>query len=223
MKQFFLILSSFFITSSVFAQKILSVENMQEWDPNRYENIQGSPYFFKNFCSGTIYDKNGEACQAEQLNLNGYTRNIEWRKGQKYIELDERLYPKIEITTRGKKGKTTTTTFTITPHAPFKGKYVQLLYDGQKFKLYNDFFANISEHKVETPGKTETVARFAPKHRYFLLYNGQLDFIKLKKKNIFETLGHKKEIESFAKKNKLKIESPEGLVKILTFLEEKEF
>ncbi len=204
---------------SLFSQKFTLFHNAQKWDENRYSEIKGSPYFFKDFVEGDIYDIDGKVSKNILLNLNGYTQNIELRKGSGFIELEEPSYSKVEAVTANKKGDMTKTVFVTTDIAQFGGRFVQLVYDGKKRKVYNDFLATISEHKTETPGKTLTIKRFAPKNRYFMLENAKLVIFKLKKKNVIQQLGHKKEIETFLKKNKIKVESLEGIVKLLEYVE----
>ncbi|HFA49932.1 MAG TPA: hypothetical protein ENJ95_13070 [Bacteroidetes bacterium] len=219
MKKCTLVTSFLLIGFSLFAQKFTLFNNPLKWDENRYSDIKGSPFFFKDFVEGTIHGIGGEVYDKVKLNLNGYTHNIEVRRRDEYIELQEGAYDMVEVTLAGKNGDTTKTVFVTTQIGQFDGRFVQLIYDGEKRKVFNDFLVTISEYKTETPGKTLHVKRFAPKARYFLLEDGELSIFKLKKKNIVQYLGHKKEIETFLKKNKIKIDSAEGVAKVLEFAE----
>ncbi|HFA48859.1 MAG TPA: hypothetical protein ENJ95_07570 [Bacteroidetes bacterium] len=219
MKKYTLIIGFLFIGFSIFAQKSMLFQNPQKWDEYRYEDMQGSPFFFKEFVKGDIHEIGGKIYRDLDVNLNGYTRNIEVRRGDEFIELEEGPYYKVEARSVNKDGDTTNTVFATTAISQFDGRFVQLVYDGEKRKLFNDFLVTISENKAETPGKTLVIKRFARKPRYFLLEDGELRLFKLKKKNILLALGHKKEIETFAKKNKIKIDSAVGVAKVLEYLE----
>ncbi len=220
MKKYTFVTCFFLMGFALFSQKFTLFNNPQKWDENRYSEIKGSPFIFKDFVAGNVYDTDGKVSKNILLNLNGYTQNIELRRGDDFIELEERSYYKVEVETDNKEGKIIKNVFVATNIAEFDGRFVQLIYDGEKRKVFNDFLVTISQHKTETPGQTVIVKRFAPKDRYFILEDGELSIFKLKKKNIIQQFGHKKEIESFLKKNKIKVESMEGIVKLLEYVED---
>ena len=56
-----------------------------------------------------------------------------------------------------------------------------------------------------------------------MVLNKKATLLKLKKKSLFAFLGHKSALDSFSKKEKLKLSSEADLIKLFTFYEESGF
>ena len=93
------------------------------------------------------------------------------------------------------------------------------IFDLSKIYAAKEFHCSISEKEVQDVGKTVMMKRFFRKFNYYLVLKGELKSIKLSKKNLISTLGHKKELETFIKKNKLKVDRDGNLREIMAYYE----
>lgn len=192
--------------------------NAKAINETRYSEYKGSPYLFDDWQIADIYDAEGKAFEKMELNFNGYSKEIEIRKGNQYIELDRKVFTKIELSLKEhpkvfKKGM----------HDFFKDDFVEVVYDGKDLQMVKKFRAGITEKEINDVGKTIKIKRFEKKIEYYFIKEGKLQNVKLKKKSLYAFLGHKKEIESYLKKNKLKITKESDLKKALNFYEQEGF
>jgi len=208
----FLILVMVFHGSS--QNENLTLFNSQEIDENRYNEIKGSPYFFDEWKMGDIIGDNGQTVEDVLLNYNGYTEHFEVRTKGKYIQLDERLYQKISIST-----DEATVVFQKSAHPDFPNKFVQVVHDGERVKLLKHFTVVLAESSVFNAGGRVDFKRFKPDRKYFVMTDGSPQPVSMRKKKIIELLGHEKEIERFAKTERIKIDTEEGLSTLLAFYE----
>jgi hypothetical protein len=93
---------------------------------------------------------------------------------------------------------------------------VCISYNGQKIKLVKSFQAR----KEEAHTTTAASQKFLPTLDYFLITNGQLENISIRKKRIIKILGHEDEIETFLEKNNNSLKTEPELIQLLGFYEE---
>lgn len=185
--------------------------NKKSLEENRYEEIKGSPFLFKNWVLATVIDKKGEEITNVLVNYNGYTNGFEAKIEQSYIELSPKDYPRI-VLNQG------STYFQFAAHPKMKDQYIQVLFDSPEQQLIKTFVVTISTRKLENVGKTIILENFVPKKTYYFLKEGNLQLIKLKKKEILK-LFPQKEVTKFIKEQQLKLNSEEDLVALLNFIE----
>ncbi len=188
------------------------LDNAMELEEGRYEDIKGSPYLFSEFIKANIIDLENKEYKGIPLNFNGHTGNFEIKRGDKYINLDEKLYRQITIESEGKEMEFFRG---IDPSAP--NRFVQVLYTGKRLKIIRNFKVNIQERKIEAPNKTMFIKRFIPIELYYIADTGQLQFVKLSKKGVAKVLG--KGVEQYAKKMKIDLGTEEGLIAGLKYYE----
>lgn len=194
------------------SQEELIFMNAQPIDAERYKGIKGSPYLFEDWSTGVLLRDNEKPIEVPEMNFNAYSHNFEVKTEDKIIILDGTPYKAIKI-----KGieEEKPTLFARGVHPYFKGKFVIVLYEGQKRSLFKQYSNRIYENTIQDVGKTREIKRFTASKNYFILENGELKKVKLKKKDVLAILG----VEKVMKQNKIKMNSEEDLVRLLELIE----
>jgi len=177
-----------------------------------YEEIQGSPYYDKNFSLAKfIIPENVETAPAR---YNIYLDEVEFIKDDKTYALPpDSPFKKIEFTNTGE------TLIKLNNGDELSGYFFEVI--NGKYSLYkkikikfNDFVPAPNSYAVDKPANFH---RFAP----FFYIKTDKGFIKKPKnqKEIIEQIPDKKEVLSaFFKENKIKFNNEEDLKKLVTFL-----
>lgn len=202
------------LTFSAFTQRNdVLLTNSQSLSDNRYEDIKGSPFLFKDWQLGIIYPRNEQDPFEEVLlNYNQHTKNFELKKKDRFISLDESWYKKVVVLT-----ETNEKWIFETGLLPKKKqRFDRLIHQGKGFRIVEVFHTSIVTTEKERYATTIEVREFDNKSNYFFAQNGKSKLIKLKKKNILALFPtHKSVLEKFAKSNHLKFNKVNDLVKIL--------
>ncbi len=209
---------------NVLAQDInsLILINSVPIDLDRYDAYKGSPYLFKEFVPATIVSHKGEYIEVKQLNYNGYSHNIEVRKDDEYIELNPIKYARIEIPVKGnpileKEYGREQILLHKNIHPSLKNKFADLLYHGKHFVFFKDIHVAIKDNEVNTPGASVAFKRFSEAGKYYILSANKLKSIRFNKKQLVKSLGYKKELETFIKKNKTDFKSDIEIIELMKY------
>lgn len=208
---------------SAFSQKkdILMV-NSQPIDEERYPDIEGTPYLYDEWQSGIVYAAaEGEApLEGYLLNYNGYTKSFEIRKGDRFITLNEKFHNRIVLDLK-ENGELKTVEFKTTAHPTINNRFQKVVYEGAGFYILQDFMVGLSNREITTYAKKEVVQNFAKKPVYYLVENGKYKLFRLKKKDILGLFdAHASELKSLVKKQKIKLNSEENLIRYIGFYEQ---
>ena len=219
---FFLVGCFSFITqASLLAQETdILMTNSRTIDLNRYKGILGTPYKFKDWRKGKIISVDADAIEGVLLNFNGETNGFEIKKGDSFIELDAKWYIRVLIEDTASDEYIT---FQKNFLPPLTNKFTRIVYKGKKLSIVEDFIAKIDTKVINNVGKNEELKRFHSKKNYYLIKDRKPTLLKLKKKSLLALLGHKSELESFIKKEKIKLSTETDLIKLFTFYEESGF
>jgi hypothetical protein len=207
------------VSATAIAQsQIKMFTNAQTIDPKRYEGIKGDPMFFKDWQSGTIIDNKDSVYTDIMLNYNGYEEEFEVLQNNKsYIALDSKYYAQIIIDSEeGLDGKLI---FEKSPASKFSGKFLQLLHKGKNISLYKYFEVRKGEVTVQDVGQTRVFENFQQLPSYYILKDGKLSLVRMKKKVLLAELGPKKALESHMKENKLNLNKDIDIQKLMQFYE----
>lgn len=201
---------------SLFAQDgTLMMTNSKPIDENRYSEIKGNPYLFKDWQTGSIVDKDDKMIENVLLNYNGETENIEIRQGDKFIELEVSDYKKIIIP----KENAAETILIKGAFSPFKDQFVRVVYANANRKVIQTFESQIITKVFNNVGKNEEFKSFYNKKQYYLI-SDKAQLFKLKKKSLLPLLTERSQLEQFLKKEKMKLNSEEQLLKLLAYYEQ---
>jgi len=176
--------------------------------------VKGTPYLYKEWRFADIVDNNGLMFKNVKINYNGYTKNFEVRIDDRFIELNEKFYRRIEIILSDKKRKDV---YLSGVHEKFKEKFILVLFNKINTMLLKDFEVGISEHEVQNVGKTVVFKKFVPITRYFIVSSDGLIPIYLNKKSIRSYFEDKIDLDDFAKENKIRMNSEGDIIKILEY------
>jgi len=203
------------LTFSAFTQRNdLLLTNSQILTENRYEDIEGTPFLFKDWQQGIIHPKNEqEPIEEVLLNYNRHTKSFEIKKDNHYISLDENWYNKVVVHT----AKEEHWIFNTDLLPKKKRCFDRLIHQGEDFRIVEVFFTTIITREKERYAETIEVQSFSNKSHFYFIQNGKSKLVKLKKKSILALFpDHKSILEKFAKSNQLKFTNVNDLMKILT-------
>ena len=198
--------------------------NSQDVDRDRYKEIKGTPYLFEHYVLATIVSSNIDVYEDILVNYNGYTKGFEAFEGASFIELDERWYLRVEIDPTQHPGLVETfgedkLIFQRGVHPKFEHIFVQVLYAGLRTIFFKVFEVDLTKQKIEIPGQTLNVERFVEDIGYYLVKDGDLDPVTLRKKSLIKAFGRgeTKALESFARENEIDFTSERDLIKLIDF------
>lgn len=194
--------------------------NSQPIDEERYQGVRGSPYMFKEFRTGKLISVDADAIEGLALNFNGKTGGFEIRKDNRFIELNPKWYIRVVV-----EGEETDEPIIFQKNflPPLKDKFTRMVYKGKKISIVEDYVAKIETKVINNVGKNEEMKRFYDKRNYYFIKDRKPVLFRLKKKNVLALLAHRKELETYLKKEKMKLNSEEDLVKLMRYYEEQGF
>jgi hypothetical protein len=89
---------AFLCSVHVFAQKdSLLVQNSKPVDKSRYDDVNGSPYYFSDWVKGDILRSDGQTVENVPLNYNGHTHEMDVLAGEEVFTLDRRWHLRIDV------------------------------------------------------------------------------------------------------------------------------
>ena len=188
------------------------MENSNPVKDERYQDVKGVPYLFNDFVNGTITDLEGRSYDA-MLNYNGHTQQIEVKRGDQFIILDEKFYRQVDMDWNGQ-----TITFMRGVDRLRPNTFMQVLYKGAKVKLIKDFKVDISEQKVQNVGQTVYFKRFTTSTVYQMSQLAKLTRLQLNKKSLSKALGDK--TMAYAKAQKINFKDDIELAKLVAYYEQ---
>ena len=201
-------------TAPLIAQDLL-MTNSKPIDKNKYRDVKGTPYLFEDWVNGKIISNDADVIDDILLNYNGESSEFEIKHNNRFIELNPNWYLRVIVTQENNEEIIFQRSFV----APLKNKFVRLVYKGKNLSLVEQFTAEIITKVFNNVGKNEELKSFYPKRQYFLVQRREATPIRLKKKNVLSVLGKKAELEAFLKKEKIKLDTEEQLIRVLKFYE----
>lgn len=205
------------------AGSTIMLNNVMEIDETRYEGIDKSPYLFKEFVAAKVYDKKAEKTEEYLMNFNGHTQDFEFKYKGATIALNDAYYDLIEMAdgvpneNYAPKFASESVTFTkgLNPEAP--KKFQILIYADSKVSIYKDFKMRVQTSESTNSGQgIISKTFFTPVIGYYIVENGVSTRLRMNKKSVIESLGNA-EVASYIKKNKLKVNSEEGLKAVMAY------
>lgn len=216
-KFFISLIACFSLWFNLNAQKNWIMTNSRVVDPMRYVNVKGTPYQFEDWILGTIYNPKNKVLGEALVNYNGYTQEFEIYDGEEeYIELDDRWYSKIII----KLDEGDSIVFEKMIQPIFRGHFLEKLYEGEHVKLYRDEQKKMVEKEVQNVGKPVKFKHFIADNKFYLIKGKEVLELSKKKKKLYASLGPAKALEQYAKSNKLRLDKPDGLAKLIAFYDQ---
>jgi len=210
------------LTVSVDAQdREMTYTNSKPIMENRYDNIKGSPMYFDDWVTGKIMRHDALIYEDVILNYNGYSHAFEVKDGDKMIELDGKVYLRVDVKSADNPDAadriaTTDFAFQKGMHPRFEDKFVIILFVENDVMLIKEFKADIAKHTVQDVGKSIDFKDFKRKEIYYLKADGELKSIRFKKKVILSAFDSP-EVESYIIEHKLRLKSEADLIELAQF------
>lgn len=213
------------LATTLFAQKSI-VMGQQAIDDSRYDGKEKSPYLFQEFATAKAYNsKKGESVEY-LLNYNGHTNEFEFmHKGVKSA-MDADYYDVIEVNNYtpsehySEKFASTGIKFMkgLDPKSP--KSFSLVVYEDENMVLFKKFTARISKKEFNDPARgIVNIETFMPSFNYYLQEGSDVQSVGLNKKKVLSALDHSK-VETYVKKNKIKLKSEAELVKLVGYYAE---
>jgi len=186
---------------SAWSQTMISFQNAQPYDDNRYADVSGQAYFFEDFTPGSIIDSKGVQYDPVAMNYNGYTHAFEVRQGDRFISLDPAFYQSVLFPVNAGKD---TITFVKGVHPAFRNTFVQEVYRSEQLILVKQFIVGLTENQKNIPGGILEVKRFSPRNEWYLVKTSSKTRLKLdnNKRQLLKVLGQEKALGSYLKQHK---------------------
>lgn len=225
MKSFIIYCIALCITTFSFAQKNI-VMGQQAIDDSRYEGKEKNPYLFQEFATAKATNsKKGESIEY-LINYNGHSKEFEFIYKDVKSAMDADYYDVIEVSN-----------YTPSEHYPAKfasptikfmkgldpkspKSFSLVVYEDDNLVLFKKFVATINKKEFNDPARgVVNIESFSPKFNYYLQVGDDTKSVGLNKKKVLSALNSSK-VESYVKKNKIKLKSEAELVKLITYYAE---
>jgi len=185
-------------------------------------DIEGSPYFYNDWTSGSVTGKDGKIYEGKGIRYNTYKDVIEVNQNGKVLELSNSVYVKFELLFVGNDSSAVAHKFFSSGFSipEFSEKdYFEVLFDGEyKFlkKVKTDFLRD-----VVSPYGGRGVKRYLTDQRYFILdKSGHPHDIKIHQKSLLKALGTDREAaERHIQFSEFKVKSEADVINVLKHLQ----
>jgi len=198
-------------------------------DIKKYSDHKNSPYYFEDWVVGSIIGSNQDMIDSVLLNYNGYTRAFEIKVADRYIKLNDRHIVRVIVDARRNKLDETLgrkVVFQKGIHPKYSKEFLTINYTGRNVFLLSQFITGIqkSEELNLVAGSLDESRKFTPKKLYFLLMDGELRKVKLKKKSVVKALSnsdkrYKKKLENYLKRKKNGLKTEQDLFSLLAYFD----
>ncbi|NBW34441.1 MAG: hypothetical protein EBR30_05365 [Cytophagia bacterium] len=204
------------LSTNTFAQIGNALGNANEViREKKYEEIDGSPYLFNSWLTGSLIDKEGKVLPDLLMKYDAYTEKLEVNQNGKIIEITTSFYQGFTI------NEIDNISNAVNQHkflieTSFPGlknpSFLELLTDG-KYQLLKKHTTYFLQENVTSYGSTIVVKRFQLKNTYYIRDESKVIEVKLSKASILENFP---EQSAYVKANKIKKEI--DLIKFIDFM-----
>ncbi len=191
-------------------------------DQKRYEGIKRSPYLYKEFVTGRVFDSREKYWIPIRLNYNGFSGEFEFMHRGQATELNDNHYSKIVMVSQAfnpaysPRYMSDSTVFLKGVHPKSEDRFFAEVVAGPYWAILKSFEIDLINRKIEDVGKTLELNSFAPRFRYYLVRNGKVTDLKLTRKSLLNFVGDRQQVIDYMKKEKIKGDKEVDWVRVLT-------
>lgn len=189
---------------------------------NTYTEIDGSPYLYEEYKTGTVVDIDGNQESSLLLKYNMYEDKVIVFKDNQHLVLNEGIYPEFTFSFYSEENENVVQRFI---HAgklsnPGAKGYYEVLYDGE-YKLLRKYDVAFLNKVVSEYGTTSEIKRFVTEDKVFLLSpDARMTELRGGKSGIYDAfIGYSGKVKKIAKKNDLNVKRTEDLISLIEILE----
>jgi len=179
----------------------------------KLSDIKGTPFLEEDFNPGKITTRDGVVYTDIPLRYNGYTDDLEFRKGEDNYNID----PKTNVK-RAEFGGRTFSCLSYDDGKKIKDGFFEILTEGKAILLVKYTVKFLEKDEVKAFAEPKP-ARFDPalKEYYITIDNAPAQLIS-NKKGLLEMFGDKKgSVETYISKNKIPVRGDDALTKIVVY------
>lgn len=181
----------------------------------KYEEIDGSPYLYNSWLTGSLIDKEGKVLPDLLMKYDSYKEKLEVNQNGQVLEITTTVYQAFIINEIDNLSNAVNQHKFLIEHA-FPGlknpSFLELLVDG-RYQLLKKHTTHFLQENVTSYGSTVVVKRFQLKNSYYIRDPNRVVEVKLSKGSILENFPDQ---SAYLKANKIKKEV--DLIRFVDFL-----
>ena len=214
MKYYLLLLTltgaTFCISNTAKGQDTLYLPNVSQLlDKEKYSDVKGSQYLYEEWLPARALLANGSFENVDKLNFNGHSKELEIMVGEQLRQVPAFAYIKVTVEHDGYEN-----IFIRGIHPEFRGDLVCLLYDGNNVKFVLKFVVKLEE--IAEPNAI--TKKFIRRSEYYLIKDGRISEVLLKKKKILAPLVQKGiDLEAYIEENDLNLKTEAEVINLLKY------
>ncbi len=190
-----------------------------------YATIDGSPFLYEEYKTGTITDVDGHKEPAVLLKYDMFEDKVIVFKDNQHLVLNAGVYPEFSMSFYDEQNNTVEHQFVHASKLSNPGAkgYYEVLYDGQ-YKLLTKHEVTFMNKVVSDYGTTSELRRFVAEDMLILMSPDQrMTPIKGGKSAYYDAfIGNSEKVKKIAKKNDLNVKKTEDFIMLIQILEREE-
>jgi hypothetical protein len=185
---------------------------------SRYKEISGSPYYFVDFSRGSVEFYNKQINKDVPVRVDIFAGTVQIKLNDTITEFDSKYVTLISL----KDPKTSDFVNFKNVKINNSMKFVVSYFD-DKIKLFGVLGV---EKRISTSSQTSYSSadqqdKFVRSEDYYIYLDGKYTAVKLNKKSMLAVLGDDKDMLSYIKSNKIKLNRMDDLVELLKYMNDK--
>lgn len=220
--RYLLILSVYLLPGLASGQQdTLLVQNGKVIEQNRYQDIDGSPYYFNDWVKGRVLRSDAMYLEDVFLNYNGFSHQLEARVGGQVYTLDKKWHLRADVVKAENSSMQgshpDTIVFQLGVHRALADTYGAILYEGEYYTLVKDYDIGKADKGFNTVGSKIEIDRFRDLSVCYLLTGTELIPMKRHKKRIAEAFGDDERIRTYVAEQRLDVDDDRDLVTLVRY------
>lgn len=186
--------------------------NQQVLLVNRYENIDGSPYFLEKWAKGSLQSPRGSTVEHEMVNLNGHTGRFEVIESETTVELSAALFNRVELSHNNAR-------YVFVNRLPESDlTYYRLIHEGKNYLFLEKFQVTLQVNGANY-GVSTAPQKFLNHTDSFIWKDGQLHDINRTNKKILDFF-NTPALNDLVRSKKLNLKEEADLLAALRYYDE---
>ena len=185
----------------------------------KYVGVEGSPYLYEDWRSGTFTDVDGKNRGSFKMRYNIYDDELEIIKDNKAISINHKIVKEFEVFKLGGEGRSLFRSGYPANNEYGEANFYKVLNDDGEFNLLKKYNCTITNLETKGYGESTLTQKFLPSSKYYI-YSEKTGFTKINKskKSILEIFSkHEKKIKAFIKSNKINVKNDGDLAEVVKF------
>ncbi|HMQ05703.1 MAG TPA: hypothetical protein PKC30_00310 [Saprospiraceae bacterium] len=196
----------------------------ETYNPHKYREKIGNPYYFDHWMLGDAYDISGELYSTLFMNYNIMESQWEVRRMDKVVALDPTVFWCVIIHKQWNdyiwKYSQDSLLFIRGLLPKNEYRFAKVVYNGKKLRLYKDMQIHESSEKIFDKGKSAALNKLYRKDKYVLFKNGKIMDAGYTMLDIIGKTGHKEKILQYLNSRQMKFNEDNDLALLMEYIEQ---